>query len=54
MIADRMSKTGVSSRRAAAALLAEAGSVECAGRALLPPGWTAGYAWGGGQKKTNV
>jgi subtilisin family serine protease len=40
MIAAQMSKTHQTSREAVAALLAGAGTVEGAGRALLPPGWT--------------
>jgi hypothetical protein len=40
MIAAHMSKTQKTSREAVAALLAGAGTVEGAGRALLPPGWT--------------
>jgi subtilisin family serine protease len=53
MIAARLSimrKRGkTSSREAAAALLAEAGSVDGAGPALLPTGWTPGYGWAAGR-----
>ncbi len=40
MIADRMSKTGLGSREAAAAVLADANHLECVGLTLLPPEWT--------------
>jgi subtilase family protein len=45
MIAVRMVKTKENSRQAAAALLAGAGTVQGAGKTLLPIGWSPTYSW---------